>query len=393
MKKRVAAVYGAGNKSLEAEKIISKYLNDVGVYYAIENKEFNKIGTMMKCLGEGDALLEVISLNTLAEKYKKDEINMVIYPTSYHIFDLNDIINNCKKVGIREEDIFAVPINILRKETIEENEFPQILTHYYELEQFCHLDIHILDFCNINCKACAHFSTLASKTEMLSCAELERNLTKLKTIIPGIRDITILGGEPLLHPDLKELIKITRIAYPHAEISICTNGVKLCDMEDDLIIAIKENDIIVIVSMYPPFKGKLETWLTFFEKKQLKYHIQECELFERRLIPYPAFNGKEVTKRCGHDFCMRGKYIGRCPIGMFTDYFNNVYGDILPVTSGVDIFEMKTGLELIEALESPLELCDYCCARDHYYEEWDCILKKKMQPEDWFIKLPEVNKS
>lgn len=385
--KRKAAVYGAGNKAFQICSILKKYKGDIEVCYAVEGKILEKVGTRL-CLESGrDMYLDIISVPAMIRMYREHLIDIIIFPGSYHIFDIVEIEKICLENGVRDEDLYVVPADMFKKEILEKEEVPQILTQHNQLCQLSHLDIHILDDCNIGCKGCAHFSPLVEGTVRLSADEYTRNMAKLKELIPSICNIAVLGGEPLLHPDLSEMLHITRKNYPYANIVIVTNGILLQQMEEELIEQCRREDIGFNLSLYPAWGNKLEEWQKFLRKNKLRHKISYCGEFERRLAEKPIFHGEKTTQRCGHDMCLRGNLIGRCAMALFSDYFNHCFPGILPDSPGIDIFKEEDGTELIQKLSQPLPLCSHCCARDFHYEKWELLKRGGAKKEDWFIPL------
>jgi ABC-2 type transport system ATP-binding protein len=71
-------------------------------------------------------------------------------------------------------------------------------------------EVHLVEHCNLNCKGCYHFSPLA-KEEFLFLTEWEKDCKQLSTLFKDrIGHISLMGGEPLLHPDICEFMRITR---------------------------------------------------------------------------------------------------------------------------------------------------------------------------------------
>lgn len=383
------AVYGGGGKALQIEKLIAQNLEGVECKYAIENKQFEKLGKHLTSLADANRELEIISVNKVVALLQNGELDGVAFPTSYHLFDWNEINDICKNLGFRDDQIYAVPIDLFSKEQLTKEDSARILTPYNKLEQLYHLDIHILDECNIKCKGCAHFAPLVENDVYLTMDEFTKNLDRLKELIPNINQIAILGGEPLLHPDLCEILKYTRKIYPYSEIDLVTNGTMLLSSKQELFDTIVANNIRVNISLYPVFKVVVEKWVELLNKNHVWYNIAEFSTFERRLWPEPVFDGAKMTKKCGHDLIMRHSHIGRCPMVMFTDYYNKRFGNKLPECDGTDIFTVKSGLELIEELNRPQDLCSMCCARDHCYEPWERIINDNVDENDWYMNLPK----
>ena len=93
------------------------------------------------------------------------------------------------------------------------------------------LRISVMDRCNFRCPYCMpeakygkDFAFLPT-AERLDFAEIVR-LTKLAALL-GVRKLRITGGEPLLRPNLTELISELRAIEAIEDIAITTNGVLL----------------------------------------------------------------------------------------------------------------------------------------------------------------------
>lgn len=70
-----------------------------------------------------------------------------------------------------------------------------------QLEYIC---ISITSICNLNCKYCYRFASKRNK--YMPREDFENILIKLKKL--GYKKINLTGGEPLLHPNIKEFINI-----------------------------------------------------------------------------------------------------------------------------------------------------------------------------------------
>ena len=115
------------------------------------------------------------------------------------------------------------------------------------------LDVHVTDHCNLRCKGCVHFAPLAQK-RFLDLDGFEADLRALSTI-PGIesyfRGLYLMGGEPLLHPRIVDVITLTRRMLPRVRIVLATNGVLLGRMGDEFWDALVSCDVELHVSPYP----------------------------------------------------------------------------------------------------------------------------------------------
>lgn len=84
------------------------------------------------------------------------------------------------------------------------------------------LRISITDRCNFRCVYCMEPDVrFAPPSELLSAEEIVR-MARIATAM-GVRKIRLTGGEPMLHPNLREIIASIR-ASCEAEIAMITNG-------------------------------------------------------------------------------------------------------------------------------------------------------------------------
>ena len=69
-------------------------------------------------------------------------------------------------------------------------------------------DYNLTEHCNLRCAGCDHSSPLLAK-KFAEVAEYQRDLAALSQVL-HLRELKILGGEPLLHPDLIEFLRGAR---------------------------------------------------------------------------------------------------------------------------------------------------------------------------------------
>lgn len=301
----------------------------------------------------------------------------VIVSTVYHKRTVEEIIQACVQMGIRDQDIYLMKNNtIVRGEPVEES----IIVPYKECVQIFDVNIHIVDHCNMNCELCCHFSQLVQGEVFVDFHSFCRDLDRLHELVPDIVQISLLGGEPLLHPDLIKFVDYTRKLYPYAKIMLVTNGLLLRQSSKEVLDCIKKNQILVSISLYPPMHHQLDTLLEYINDKGLDASISRVDRFFKKFSGTPRFDPKEMSAICG-GYCMglsNGK-ISRCVNALYMHYFNAKYGKTFPETCGYDIYdESRTALELIHLLEQPMDLCRYCVSKytliDTY--EWKQITKK-----------------
>jgi len=115
------------------------------------------------------------------------------------------------------------------------------------------LDVQVCDHCNLRCAGCLHFAPLAEE-HFLDLEEYEHDLERLAGI-EGVAGyfgaIVLMGGEPLLHPGIVDVMRTTRSFLPDERVSLCTNGLLLRRMDDEFCDALVEYAIELAISPYP----------------------------------------------------------------------------------------------------------------------------------------------
>ena len=118
------------------------------------------------------------------------------------------------------------------------------------------LEINLIDGCNLNCKACTHFSSLFSCEPNYTTDEYKQELDNLDKIGKYVR-LRLLGGEPLLIKNLDKYLRITREKFPNTEIEVVTNGLMIDKVSDSVMRSLGETETYLTISLYPPTKDKL----------------------------------------------------------------------------------------------------------------------------------------
>jgi ABC-2 type transport system ATP-binding protein len=108
----------------------------------------------------------------------------------------------------------------------------------------------IVGHCNLNCKSCTHFSPLADES-FVATDSFEKDFARLSELAGRDNEkIDIMGGEPLLHPEISTLVTIAR-KYFDGPVNIVTNGILLSQMNKHFWDTCRENKIRIVVTSYP----------------------------------------------------------------------------------------------------------------------------------------------
>lgn len=116
------------------------------------------------------------------------------------------------------------------------------------------IDIQLADHCNLNCKGCNHYAPIADP-KFCDTDKVIENLSKLrqKGILRFVDIINLLGGEPLLNPDINNIIEKAGKILKNGKtrLRIMTNGVLLPKMSESFWNMVLKYNVLISVTKYP----------------------------------------------------------------------------------------------------------------------------------------------
>lgn len=119
------------------------------------------------------------------------------------------------------------------------------------MDKIQNIDYHIVDKCNLNCKHCNHFCPLVPKdTPVKPLGKIIRDLSYLYDYQHIFGSLTVIGGEPFLHPDISKVFDFVRTMFPDKYIQSITNGT-LYQRLPEVVDSIIRNNIHIGLSLYP----------------------------------------------------------------------------------------------------------------------------------------------
>ncbi len=213
-------------------------------------------------------------------------------------------------------------------------------TDFYNKHQFERIEIHVVNHCNLNCFGCAHFSNICKPYE-IEIKEFEKNVS-IVTEKVNYKLLNILGGEPLLHPNIDILCDKARKICPNIIITLTTNGILLPQMKEKFWQSLKRNNIQIRLSIYPYTMKKGRKLIDLIHKNEVKiWDIWDGRKFYLRKTKYFHNNAEKTWKNCDAKIChqiYKGKlYI--CPISAYGNFYNNYFNKNFYFDDGIDIYK------------------------------------------------------
>jgi len=229
-----------------------------------------------------------------------------------------------------------------------------------------HLDVHVTDHCNLNCRGCEHYSSISDPV-FADLAQTVRELERLAELFENIEQIYLLGGEPLLHPGVDGFVCETRRIFPRTRLYVMTNGVLVTRMPGSFWDTLREERATLLCDSYPiniPHDAIDE--LGRERGVVIEWMKPADEFFRIPLDRSASCDPAASFDRCrGLSNCaiVRGGRLYPCAHVAYADIPAKRFGmpDIEPCEQdSVPIFGGTTGDEIIDFLMAPVPWCAHC---------------------------------
>ena len=266
-----------------------------------------------------------------------------------------------------------------------------------------YLDVHVADHCNLRCAGCIHFAPLA-EPRFLDLDAYGEDLAALARI-PGIegyiREVSLMGGEPLLHPEVAGVIRLTRAHLPNAQIALDSNGLLLKRMGNEFWQAMSECKIKLLLSPYPlrvDYPALLELAASHGVKAGLAGDVTNTQdgkeaFFRLALDPSGSQDPVTSHNRCpfgGRTLQMSEGRIWPCQVAAHHAPLNGKFAlDIhaQPHDSLV-IADIVSTDQIEELRRSPHPMCRYCDMAHLSVAEWGV---SSLGAVEWLSNLRDIH--
>lgn len=331
----------------------------------------------------------VYSLEDMALKYKSGEIEGVIIAVrkGYSRFCLIEQLNG---LGINDIILlkpspltFRLPIvfdeqnELYTKQWLVLREIKKPIIH--------HLEIHVANGCNLNCKGCLHFSNLYQKDEFPDLKMLLRNIKVINKQCE-IFQLRVLGGEPLLNPEIENFLEELREILPDCDISVISNGILIPRMKKSLYRVMRENYIGFNITLYIPTLKMKDKIYDTLQENGVAYgsHEAKTDKFMKFLTTKMNKSNAKTYTSCEPRgiLVIKDDCIYKCPIEAYIGKYFDRFQIPLQHSKGIKIEGIRDWGELVYDLYTkPVQMCKYCSEKPEYYE-WS---NGKPEKEDWLV--------
>jgi MoaA/NifB/PqqE/SkfB family radical SAM enzyme len=176
----------------------------------------------------------------------------------------------------------------------------------------------------------------------------------------------LVGGEPLLHPDIINTMIISRKYFKVGKIVIYTNGILLLKQSEKFWDECRKNKIFIVISEYPISLDKKAIKQKAAQHK-VKLNFLDTSKFMNK-VPLDLDGKQDIRNSFKHchrsNFCVyldNGK-LYTCTLIPTIKHFNSYFNKNLEVSDSdyIDIYQAKNINEIMEFLCQPVPFCRFC---------------------------------
>lgn len=230
---------------------------------------------------------------------------------------------------------------------------------------------HLVDHCNLNCKGCDNFSSIAPK-KFIDITTFHNDLQRVKEIFgEKIDTIGLMGGEPFLNENICDFIIDAREIFPNAKIRIVTNGILLETLNLNFWETCYQNKIEIEYTKYP----------NTLNYNKIKETARKCKVIisvfghaseaakELQFVPFDMQGRQNIVNnfaKCfyaNHCIQIQEGRVFTCNIRAYAEIFCKIFGvDMdLSVSDYMDLYDNSVDVDkILRFLATPIPFCRYC---------------------------------
>lgn len=233
------------------------------------------------------------------------------------------------------------------------------------------VEYHLVDSCNLNCAGCSHYSSLLVEKVCVSIETIVNDLGLLKTKVgDNLKWLRLLGGEPLLHPQICDCLNAIRELFPNTNISLVTNGLLLEKMPQEFYNACLNCRIEICITDY----GIIDLQSTIKKLKDIGINVRRYRNSSVWHYQHIRLTGERIDclKKCAYKRICNNYRDGKiylCPHIAYIEYFNKRFDKNIHLdeTDYIDLNDVNSFEELIEKLRNVTP--NFCYQYCNYYDK------------------------
>lgn len=268
------------------------------------------------------------------------------------------------------------------------------------------IEVYTTTHCNLKCRGCSRFSNI-SKPHFYDLKTFEEDMKHLKSIGCKLSYLTMTGGEPLLHPELIDFIRIGYSYFPNSRLCILTNGMLFNKQKQEFYDILRELFVTVTYSKYRTDMINYDALLAICRENNINhYNINTSSKFYIKDDMYKSVfticpltiksNGRSIVYKkgiCNMDCtCIFNGKIFQCGTACNSFILNEKYNiDVTSDTDYMNISETRNRFDIYDFLLQPTKMCDHCFNVDCKNTIWSKISDLDIENRESIIKNDAIN--
>lgn len=244
------------------------------------------------------------------------------------------------------------------------------------------LDLNLTEHCNLACAGCNHFCPIADQW-FLTLEQCETELRQLSRFVSHVERIFVVGGEPLLNPDVENFFGLAKRYFPDAILTLWTNGTLLTRAPESFWEKCRQFGVEVRFTNYPQLRHKTPELARLIREKLGSFYgfdREDCCL----MLTDRKTAAKSLSQCALEIITLSRGHIFHCPYEAYIRFYNKQFAGRFPERNGYDLFAPGASAQgLQDYLVTPSALCHYCKDKE------DIVLvtwaSNPRSPEAWVL--------
>lgn len=234
----------------------------------------------------------------------------------------------------------------------------------------------LTEACTLNCAECSHFMQYFSKPRTYDKDVISENFHRLYNAVSFIRNLSISGGEPLLHKDIEEIIERLAGYENIGYISLTTNSTIL-PSEGFFERISKIDNLIIRLSSYGQYSKYIKQIAELCEKYKIRYAVLDNATWYGGLriteLNKDFDEVQHIFQACStKDMLLAENSFAKCHMALFADKLGATPDDLPGLDGCLDVSAKDFSSDKLKAyLESNevLKPCSICSGASRVREQ------------------------
>lgn len=243
--------------------------------------------------------------------------------------------------------------------------------------------------CTLRCQDCGVLVPYTEKPTHYTPGALAEDLTQLSLAVDAIYNVNIMGGEPMLHPDLVQICEAAARLPNVLNITLTTNGTFVPNIDYE---RLSQTGVIFYISDYGPLSACKKKLIEKLEQYHILYIIRDDQSVWYRIAPPKAQNRTDAENMTVYQDCIwRRQCIQLVDGRLFSCEYSGMAWKLgflkTPETDYADIRRPETGMQLREKIgallndQKQLKACGYCGFSDKNFAPRALQMKRAEEDE------------